>query len=261
MARSQPRQVKIDGFDPQIFLNSIGAGGSILHFQPGQIIFRQGDPAPALFYLQQGRVQISIISDQGKEGVTAIHGAGELFGQEGMMRLGIHRSNAVSTAASTIRKIDNRAMIRVMQAEPSLAISFLSFVLWRNTQIEDDLIDQLFNSSEKRLARHLLKLAGLSEIDISDDGMTAHVIPRTSQEALASRIGTTRGRINYFMNKFRRLGHIDYDGEITVRASLADIMSDDIPFYERETPLADRTPAAPATGRRAAGTRAALDPV
>lgn len=252
MARSQPSQIKIDGFDPQSFLTSIGAGGSILQFQPGQIIFRQGDPATSLYYVQQGRVQISIISDQGKEGVTAIHGAGELFGQEGMMRLGSHRSNAVSTAASTIRKIDNRAMIRVMKAESSLAISFLSFVLWRNIQIEDDLVDQLFNSSEKRLARHLLKLAGLSEAGTSCDGATAQVIPRTSQEALASRIGTTRGRINYFMNKFRRLGHIDYDGEITVRASLADIMSDDIPFYERETP--------PPAGPRAAGTRAILDP-
>jgi CRP-like cAMP-binding protein len=223
MTHSAPNSSKIDGFDPFSFLSSIGAGSATLQFKAGQSVFRQGDPASALYYLQQGRVQISIISSQGKEGVTAIHGPGELFGQEGMFRRSLYRANAVTTGASTIAKIDNKAMMRVMEAQSSLALMFLSFVMWRNVQIEDDLVDHLFNSSEKRLARHLLKLAGRDENgDAFDEAAT--VIPKTSQEALASRIGTTRGRINFFMNKFRKLGYIDYDGDITVRASLANIL-------------------------------------
>lgn len=220
--------LKIDGFDPLSFLSSVGTGTSTAHYRSGQIVFRQGDPARSLFYVQQGLVQISIISDQGREGVTAIHGPGELFGQESLTHQGIHRTNATTIGLSTIAKIDNHALIRVLKADPSTAIMFLSFLLWRNVQIEDDLVDHLFNSSEKRLARHLLKLACLDEVMLAGRKIESVVIPKISQEILASRIGTTRGRINYFMNKFRRLGHIDYNGFITVRSSLVEVIFDDL---------------------------------
>jgi CRP-like cAMP-binding protein len=215
---------KIEGFDPHAFLSSVGPGRSIMQLKPDQIVFRQGDSARALYFVQTGRVQLSVISDQGKEGVTAIHGAGEFFGQESLIEPRTHRTNAVATGTSTIVRIDSVAMTRVMESEPTLAIMFMSFMLSRNVEIEDDLVDHLFNSSEKRLARLLLKLAGIDEYG-AGEGKTVGVIPKLRQEVLASRIGTTRGRINYFMNKFRKLGYIDYTGEITVRASLANILS------------------------------------
>jgi len=227
---------KIEDFNPQSFLSSVGPGRTMLKITPGQTILCQGDPSPALFYLQSGRVQISIISDQGKEGVTALHGAGEFFGEQSLMRRHTHRTNAIATEHSTIIKINSDAMMRVMKEEPTLAMMFLSFVLSRNVEIEDDLVDHLFNSSEKRLARLLLKLAGVEEDgDTETRTKTEGIIPKMSQEVLASRIGTTRGRINYFMNKFRKLGYIDYDREITVRSRLVNILSqeDAIGFGDR----------------------------
>lgn len=229
-----PHAGKIEGFNPQSFLSSVGPGRTILKVAPGQTIFCQGDPSPALFYLQSGRVQISIISDQGKEGVTALHRPGEFFGEQSLMRRRTHRTNAIATDHSTIVKINGDAMMRVMKEEPALAMMFLSFVLSRNVEIEDDLVDHLFNSSEKRLARLLLKLAGVEE-DGDERTKAEGTIPRMSQEVLASRIGTTRGRINYFMNKFRKLGYIDYNREITVRSRLFNILSqeDAIGFSDR----------------------------
>jgi CRP/FNR family cyclic AMP-dependent transcriptional regulator len=215
---------KIASFDPHSYLGSVGPGRSLLQFKSRQIVFRQGDPAPALFYVKQGTVQVSIISDQGKEGVTALHGPGEFFGQESLIRQRTYRSNAATTEPSTIARIDSGVMLRVMKAEPALAIMFISFVLSRNVQIEADLVDHLFNSSERRLARLLLKLAGIAD-DSESQAKSEGTIPKMSQEVLASRIGTTRGRINFFMNKFRKLGYVDYSGEITVRSSLANILS------------------------------------
>ena len=217
---------KIEGFDPHAFLCSAGPGRTILQLKSGHVVFQQGDPARALYFVQSGRVQLSIISDQGKEGVTAIHGPGEFFGHESMIDPRTHRTNAVTTGPTTIVRIDSIAMTRAMETEPTLAIMFMSFVLSRNVEIEDDLVDHLFNSSEKRLARLLLKLAGIDE-NGETGGKTVGIIPKLRQEVLASRIGTTRGRINYFMNKFRKLGYIDYDGEITVRSSLANIIAQD----------------------------------
>lgn len=242
---------KIEGFDPQLFLSSLGTGHSIVHCKPGQVVYRQGDSAPVLFYVQQGRIQISVISGQGKEGVTAIHGPGELFGQESLSRSCTRRGTAVAAGPATIVKIDNRAITRVMSERPQLAMMFINFVLWRNVQVEEDLVDHLFNPSEKRLARLLLQLAGVDE---DDESCAEGTIPKMSQEVLASRIGTTRGRINYFMNKFRDLGHIDYNGAITVRASLASILSDendkeqigfaDMASEDKVRPMLPRTPAA-----------------
>src|SRR5579859_6719567 len=134
--RQAVQNLKIDGFDPLSFLTSVGTGTSTSQYPSGKMVFRQGDPARSLFYVQQGLVQISIISDQGREGVTAIHGPGELFGQESLTHQGIHRTNAVTIGLSAIAKIDNRALIRVLKADPSTAIMFLSFLLWRNVQIE-----------------------------------------------------------------------------------------------------------------------------
>ena len=232
MTHSAPNSSKIDGFDPFSFLSSIGAGSATLQFKAGQSVFRQGDPASALYYLQQGRVQISIISSQGKEGVTAIHGPGELFGQEGMFRRSLYRANAVTTGASTIAKIDNKAMMRVMEAQSSLALMFLSFVMWRNVQIEDDLVDHLFNSSEKRLARVLLLMA-----EFGTPGEPEPFIPKVSQETLAEMIGTTRSRVSFFMNRFRKLGFIEYNGRIRVHKSLLNvILHDHLPDDNTERP-------------------------
>ncbi len=218
---------KIESFDPHSFLGS-GQDVRFCNSRPARPYFVRATRLVLCFTCSRGRVQVGLISDQGKEGVTALHGAGEFFGQESLIRGRAHRTNAVATGPSTIAKIDSAAMTRVMEAQPTLASMFLSFVLSRNVQIEDDLVDHLFNSSEKRLARLLLNLAGVTEDgDGGGDGKSEGVIPKISQEALASRVGTTRGRINYFMNKFRKLGYVDYRGEITVRSTLVAIISED----------------------------------
>jgi len=214
---------KIEGFDPHAFLSSVGPGRSIMQLKPDQIVFRQGDSARALYFVQTGRVQLSVISDQGKEGVTAIHGAGEFFGQESLIEPRTHRTNAVATGTSTIVRIDSVAMTRVMESEPTLAIMFMSFMLSRNVEIEDDLVDHLFNSSEKRLARLLLLMA-----NIGHESKPIPLIAKISQETLAEIIGTTRSRVSFFLNRFRDLGFIEYNAVgMHVHSSLLSVVLHD----------------------------------
>ena len=209
-------------FDAQAFLSSVGAGRSTTTYQAGKGVFRQGDPADAVFYIQKGKVKLAVISEHGKEGVIAMLGAGDFFGEGCLAGQPLHMASAVTMADSTIVRIEMDTMIRVLREEPKLSAMFTAFLLSRNIQFEADLVDQLFNSSERRLARLLLLLANFGK-----EGKLETVIPKISQEVLAARVGTTRSRINFFMNKFRKLGFIEYNGGLKVHSSLLNIVVHD----------------------------------
>jgi CRP/FNR family cyclic AMP-dependent transcriptional regulator len=211
-----------NGFDASLFLASVGSGRSIANHKAKTIVFRQGDPADAVFYIQKGRIQLTVVSEHGKEGVVAILGPGDFFGEGCLAGQPLHMASAGAMAASMVVRIEKQTMIRVLHEQPALSEMFMTFLLSRNIQIEADLIDQLFNSSERRLARLLLLLANFGK-----EGKLETVIPKISQELLASRIGTTRSRINYFMNKFRKLGFIEYNGGLKVHSSLLRVVVHD----------------------------------
>ena len=210
---------KIRGFDPQAFLTSVGVGRSSMNYPQGRAIFRQGDPADAVFYIQNGKVRITVVSEQGKEGVIAILEANEFFGEGCLAGQPLHLATATALAKSEIVRVEKETMTRLLRDEPKFSQMFMSFLLMRNIHIEADLVDQLFNSSEKRLARVLLLLANFGK-----GGQMEPVIPKISQEILAARVGTTRTRINYFMNKFRKLGLIEYNGELKVHTALLNVI-------------------------------------
>jgi CRP/FNR family transcriptional regulator, cyclic AMP receptor protein len=209
-------------FDAETFLTSVGAGRSTTRYQANKSVFRQGDPADAVFYIQRGKVKLTVISEQGKEGVIAMLGAGDFFGEGCLAGQPLHMATAVAMGDSTIARITIDTMIRVLHEEPKLSEMFMGFLLSRNIQFEADLVDQLFNSSERRLARVLLLLAHFGK-----EGKMETVIPKISQEVLAARVGTTRSRINFFMNKFRKLGFIEYNGGLKVHSSLMNIVVHD----------------------------------
>ncbi len=216
-AKSRPSKTKVSSlkslvhFDAQTFLDTVGVGRFIGRYKLGEVVFLQGDPADAVFYVQKGKVQITVVSKQGKEGVVAVLGAGEFFGEGCLAGQPLHISTAAVTAESSIIRIEKQTMIKVLREEPTLSQMFMTFLLSRNVQVEADLIDHLFNSSEKRLARILLLLANMGT-----EGRM-ETIPSVNQEILAARVGTTRSRINFFMNKFRKLGFIDYNGAGTMK--------------------------------------------
>ena len=186
------------------------------------VVFRQGDPADAVFYIQTGTVQINIVSDQGKEGVIALLGPGDFFG-EGCLSGQPHRlASAVAMTASNLLRIEKKAMTLRLHEDNDFSEKFMAFLMTRNIQIEADLVDQLFNSSEKRLARVLLLLA-----NFDGEGTLRPIVPKVSQDILAARVGTTRSRVNQFMNKFRRLGLIEYNGDIKVHAGLINVIVHD----------------------------------
>jgi CRP/FNR family cyclic AMP-dependent transcriptional regulator len=211
-------------FDPIVFLTRPGAGRALLECRKNQIIFAQGDVADSAFYLQKGRVKLTVLSGHGKEAVVAILQPGQFFG-EGCLS-GHSRRVATTTAMEDcmITSISRATMLEQLQREPQFSELFTAYLLSRNSRIEQDLIDQLFNSSEKRLARLLLLLANYGE-----QGDRQHVIAEISQETLAEMIGTTRSRVSFFMNKFRKLGLISYDKEIKVHTSLLDAVLHDRP--------------------------------
>jgi CRP/FNR family transcriptional regulator, cyclic AMP receptor protein len=209
-------------FDAKVFLSSVGSGRTIVKYQPKKIIFQQGDPADAVFYIQAGKIELSVISQQGKERVIAILSAGDFFGEGCLAGQPLHMASAIALAESTIFRIEKQTMIRVLHDEPTLSEMFMGFLLSRNIQFEADLVDQLFNSSERRLARLLLLLANFGK-----EGALESVIPPISQELLAARVGTTRSRINVFMNKFRKLGLIEYNGHLKVHSALLNIVVHD----------------------------------
>jgi CRP/FNR family transcriptional regulator, cyclic AMP receptor protein len=208
--------------DPQAFLASVGAGRSAMKYTRGQIIFRQGDEADAVFYVQSGKAQVTVLSEQGKEGVIGMLEAGEFLGEGCLAGQPLHMASASAVEESAIVRIEKEAMVRALGADPAFSQLFMAYLLSRNVQIEADLVDQLFNSSEKRLARVLLLLAHFGK-----DGKLDPVIPHINQDILAARVGTTRSRINYFMNKFRKLGFIEYNGTLKVHSSLLNVIVHD----------------------------------
>ena len=208
-------------FDTRSFLATVGLGRSMGKYQPGETLFLQGDPADAVFYIQKGKVQVTVVSEHGKEGVIAMLGSGEFLGEGCLAGQPLHIATATATAESAVARIDRETMVRVLRDEPTLSQLFMSFLLTRNIQVEAELVDHLFNSSEKRLARILLLLASFGK-----EGKM-ETIPKVSQEVLAARVGTTRSRVNFFMNKFRKLGLIEYNGELKVHSALLNIIVHD----------------------------------
>jgi CRP-like cAMP-binding protein len=196
-------------FDPKSFLARVGDGRSIATYAKDQIVFNQGDPADAVFYIQRGKVKISVVSEEGKEAVVRILGASEFFGEGCLAGQTRRIATASALAPCTISRLEKTAILRVIHEEPAFAEVFIAHLLGRSIRVEADLIDQLFNSSERRLARALLLLANFGK-----EGKPKAIIPKLSQETLAEMVGTTRSRVSFFMNKFRMLGFIDYNGGI-----------------------------------------------
>jgi len=206
-------------FDGMSYLAAVGAGRSGAVFQPKQMVFRQGDTADAVYYIEAGKVQLTVVSEHGKEGVIAMLEAGEFFGEGCLAAQPLRMASASAMAKSTIVRIERAAMIRVLHEHPAFSELFMAFLLSRNIQIEADLVDQLFNSSERRLARLLLLLANFGK-----EGTMETILPTINQDILAARVGTTRSRINFFMNKFRKLGFIEYNGGLKVHSSLLNVI-------------------------------------
>jgi len=209
-------------FNPQTFLKQVGSGKTTLTFPKKQIIFSQGDASDAVFYIQTGKVKLSVVSQQGKEAVIAILEKGSFFGEGCLAGQLMCMATATTTENSALVRIEKTAMIRVLHNEPAFSELFLAYLLGRNIRIQEDLVDHLFNSSEKRLARVLLLMAQFGK-----EGKPEQVVPKVSQEMLAEMIGTTRSRVSFFMNKFRKLGFVYYNGGLHVHSSLLNIVLHD----------------------------------
>lgn len=206
-------------FDPKAFLAKMNGGRTLSEYRKNQVVFQQGDSADSVFYIQSGKAKVTVISEQGKEAVVAVLGAGDFFG-EGCLGGQVLRLATVTTLTEcAITRMPKAEIVSVIHTEPAFAELFISHLLARNTRVEEDLVDQLFNSSEKRLARTLLLLANFGK-----EGEPEPVLAKISQETLAEMIGTTRSRVSHFMNKFRNLGLIDYNGQIHVHRSLLNLV-------------------------------------
>ena len=210
---------KKGAFNAQVFLESVGVSRRVAEFRTKQAVFSQGDAADSVMYIQKGSVKLTVVNESGKEAVVAIFGPGDFFGEGGMAGQTIRMGTATAIVPTTILIIAKDEMIRALHAEPALSDRFITYMLSRNIRVEADLIDQLFNSTEKRLARTLLLLARYGGEDQPE-----RVLQKVSQETLAEMIGTTRSRVNLFMNKFRKLGFIEYNGEIKVNKSLLTVV-------------------------------------
>ena len=208
-------------FDLQSFLDSAGVARTIRAYKRSAVIFSQGDPAADVFYIQTGSVKLSVLSRTGKEAVVAILGQGDFFGEGCLAAQPRRIATASAMTASTVLVVEKPQMLEMLHTQPALAERFLAHMLARNIRVEEDLVDQLFNSSEKRLARVLLLLARYGK------GEQLLPIPKMSQETLAEIVGTTRSRVNFFMNKFRDLGFIEYNGDITVNNGLLTVVLHD----------------------------------
>jgi CRP-like cAMP-binding protein len=209
-------------FDPQVFLATVGAAKTITECPKDYKIFSQGDPAEAVFYIQQGRVKLKVKSKQGKEAVIAIFGAGDFLGEACLIGHTVCLMTATVIAPSFILRIEKSEMLRVLHEERRFSDFFVPYVLSRNVRTQEDLVDQLFNSSEQRLARTLLLLAHYGK-----EGAPESVVPEINQETLAGMVGTTRSRVNFFMNKFKKLGFIDYKDGLRVHRSLLNVVLHD----------------------------------
>jgi CRP/FNR family cyclic AMP-dependent transcriptional regulator len=222
--RSASRRKTRASFDPRKFLAKVGKGKTISEFEKDQVIFSQGDAADAVFYIQKGRIKLTVVSEQGKEAVVGVLGPGQFFGEGCLNGHPVRVTTGAAVVTSRITRIAKVSMIATMHDEPGFSELFMAYLLTRNSRIEEDLIDQLFNSSEKRLARLLLLLANFGK-----DGRPEPIVGTFSQETLAEMIGTTRSRVSFFMNKFRKLGYIEYNGKLEIHNSLLNVVLYDKP--------------------------------
>ena len=211
-------------FDPKVFLDTENVGRTLSKYRKDQTVFSQGNSADAVFYIQKGKVKITVVSEQGKEAVVAILGPDEFCGEGCLTGQPRRMATAVAMTECEIVRLEKAAMIRVLHKEPAFSEMFIAHLLARTIRVEEDLVDQLFNSSEKRLARSLRLLANFGK-----DGRPERIIAKVSQKTLAEMIGTTRSRVSHFMNKFRKLGFIDYNGHLEVHSSLLNVVLHDQP--------------------------------
>jgi CRP/FNR family cyclic AMP-dependent transcriptional regulator len=214
-------------FNPKSFLAMVGEGRSIGEYHKDEIVMSQGDPADAVFYIQRGKVKLTVVSEQGKEAVVAMLGANDFFGEGCLAGQAQRIATAATMTDSVIVRLEKAAIVRVIRQEPAFAGMFIAHLLARAIRVEADLVDQLFNSSEKRLARLLLLLAKFGK-----DEKPEPILAKITQETLADMIGTTRSRVSFFMNKFRKLGFIAYNGSIEVHSSLLNVVLHDAPHIE-----------------------------
>lgn len=209
-------------FDPKQFLAKVGKGRTISEYRKNRVVFTQGDPAEAIFYIHKGKAKLTVVSRTGKEAVIAVLAAGDFIGEGCLAGRPLRLATATAMSDCSIARLEKKATIRLLHDEPAFSEMFLTYVLSRNMRIEEDLVDQLFNSSEKRLARVLLLLSNFGK-----EGKPEPVIAKISQETLAEMIGTTRSRVSFFMNKFRQMGFIEYNGELRIHSSLLNIVLHD----------------------------------
>jgi CRP-like cAMP-binding protein len=215
--RPRPRR----GFNVEAYLDSTGPARKVVTYRRGDVVFSQGDPGDDVRYIQNGAIKLSVLSRIGKEAVVAMLGAGDFFGEGAMAGQTVRIGTATAVVPTSVLIIEKQAMIRLLHDEPAFSDRFIAYMLTRNIRIEADLVDQLFNSSEKRLARTLLLLARYGQVN------PQRTLPKISQETLAEMIGATRARVNFFMNKFRKLGLIEYNGELKINSSLLSIVLHD----------------------------------
>jgi CRP-like cAMP-binding protein len=219
----KPKKLKTNGsngsFDPQVFLDTAGVARKVVEYHRNESIYSQGDAAETVMYVQKGGVKFSVVNGSGKEAVVAMFGPTDFFGEGCMAGQSLRMGTATAVTPTTLLVMQKEELLRVLHAEHELSDHFISYMLAHNIRVEEDLIDQLFNSSEKRLARTLLLLARYGQKE-----QPVTVLPKVSQETLASMVGTTRSRVNFFMNKFRKLGFIEYNGKIKVNKSLLTVV-------------------------------------
>jgi len=217
-------------FDPHDFLAKVGGGRTIAKYRKNQKVFSQGEAADSVFYIQKGRVKVTIVSEHGKEAVVAILGKDEFCGEGCLAGQKFRIATASAMAECEIMRLEKEAIVRVLHNQPAFSELFVAHLLTRTIRVEEDLVDQLFNSSEKRLARALLLLANFGK-----DGRPEPIIAKLSQETLAEMIGTTRSRVSFFMNKFRKLGFISYNGKMEVHSSLLSVVLNDHPQIKKDS--------------------------
>jgi CRP/FNR family transcriptional regulator, cyclic AMP receptor protein len=223
MSKATPRRVQTratpPAFDAEALLTSAGAASRVVTYSKGTVVFSQGQPSDAVMYIQKGSIKISVLSRKGKEAVVAMLGPGDFFGEGALTGQSVRIGTATATTATTVLSIEKGAMARLLRDDATFSERFIAYMLARNIRIEADLVDHLFNSSEKRLARTLLLLARYGDQEGPEQR-----IPKISQETLAEMVGTTRSRVNFFMNKFRDLGFIKYNGDLKVNTSLLSVV-------------------------------------
>jgi CRP-like cAMP-binding protein len=215
-------------FEVETFLATVNGGRTVTKYRKNQTVFSQGDPADSVFYIREGKVKLCVVSARGKEAVVALHGEGDFFGEGCLTGQPLRLATVTAMTECVIMRIDKPSIVRVLHDEPAFSEMFMAYLLTRNARVEEDLVDQLFNSSEKRLARALLLMANFGK-----EAKPDLVITKVSQETLAEIIGTTRSRVSMFMNKFRQLGFVEYNGDMKVHSSLLNVVLHDNPTLRR----------------------------